>query len=61
MTTMKPIMSIQGTRLSGCYRVEKPLGAGAQAWRQHPTVFLGIDESTSDNSTSVSEVEHRHT
>jgi hypothetical protein len=60
MTSMKPITSIPGTRLSGCYRVEKPLGAGVQAWRQHPTVFLGIDESATDNSTRVSAVEHRH-
>jgi hypothetical protein len=61
MITLKPVMSIEGTRLPKCYRVEKPQGATAQAWRQHPTAFLGIDVSTSDNSTGVSEVERRHT
>jgi hypothetical protein len=60
LTSTKTVMSIQGTRLSGCFRVEKPLGAGAQAWRQHPTAYLGIAVSTTDNSTRVSEVEHRH-
>jgi hypothetical protein len=61
MITLKPTMSIPGTRLPECYRVERQQGMRAQAWRQHPTAFLGIDVSTPDNSTRVSEVENRHT
>ena len=60
MTLMQPIMPIRGTRLPVYRGLDKQLGTCAQAWRQHPTVFLGIGVSTSDNSTRVSEVEHRH-
>jgi hypothetical protein len=60
----------RGTRLSFA-GMSKPLAEGVHAWRQRPTglpssvigtgvIGTVIGVSTTDNSRSVSEVEHRH-
>ena len=62
---MIPVELMQGTRLSasahGVSAAFKPLGTGvASVWRQRPG-YLGLPVSTTDNSTSVSDEERRHT
>ena len=55
-----------GTRLSFA-GLSTPLALGVCAWRQRSMglpvsgVGTGIDVSTTENCTHVSEVEHRHT
>jgi hypothetical protein len=56
---------LHGTSMPAFSGCEKP-ALGGRVWRQRPVQQLlvaaaGIDASTADNYTSVSEVEHRHT
>jgi hypothetical protein len=56
---------LHGTSMPAFPGAEKP-ALGGRVWRQRPvqqplTGTTVIDESTTDNYTRVSEVEHRHT
>jgi hypothetical protein len=56
---------LHGTSMPASSGYEKP-ALGGLVWRQRPALQLGtgatgIAVSTTDNCTSVSELEHRHT
>jgi hypothetical protein len=70
MSDIKIAAQLHGTSMPAFSGCEKPalggLALGGLVWRQRPvqqlrTAATGIDVSTADNYTSVSEVEHRHT
>ncbi len=65
MSNIKIIAQLHGTSMPAFSGYEKP-ALGGRVWRQRPALQLvdtatGIDVSTTDNCTSVSEGEHRHT
>jgi hypothetical protein len=65
MSDIKITAQLHGTSMPAFSGYEKP-ALGGRVWRQRPVQQLltgatGIDVSTVDNYTSVSEVDHRHT
>lgn len=59
MITMYLVDAIAGTRLRTRYAVGSAQPSGMGFWRQSPPVGVGVSK-VKNNSTRVSEVEHRH-
>jgi hypothetical protein len=65
MSNATIIAQLHGTSMPEFSGYEKP-ALGGRVWRQRPALQLahsatGIDVSTTDNFTRVSEGDHRHT